>query len=180
VLERSIALAESLTRRDSILTGTVALWASRFVQGRTTDSYETATRALALIHPDSEPSSPAHFAVGGSAVSLGRPAEAVRYLELAGKLTSGAMSLSIGTRPDVQATAWAAHAHWRFARRLRLRAFSRLPDASVARIMHTTSCRPPTADRRPPTARRLTLTIGNARAPPGSLGAEAFAHVHCP
>jgi DNA-binding SARP family transcriptional activator/tetratricopeptide (TPR) repeat protein len=112
VLERSIALAESLARRDSILTGTVALWASRFVQGRTADSYETATRSLALIHPDSELSSPAHFAVGGSAVSLGRPAEGLRHLELAAKLTSGAMSLSIGTRPDVQATAWAAHAHW--------------------------------------------------------------------
>ena len=31
---------------------------------------------------------------------------------LAAKLASGAVSLSIGTRPDVHGTAWAAHAHW--------------------------------------------------------------------
>ena len=75
-LERSIALAESLGRKDSTLTGLVALWASRFVQGRTADGYRTATRALALVDPGSELSGPAHFAVGGSAVSLGMPAEA--------------------------------------------------------------------------------------------------------
>jgi DNA-binding SARP family transcriptional activator/tetratricopeptide (TPR) repeat protein len=111
-LERSIALAESLGRRDSTVTGMVALWASRFVQGRTADSYRMATRALSLIDPDSELSGPAHFAVGGSAVSLGMPAEGLRHLELAAKLASGALSLSIGTRPDVHGTSWAAHAHW--------------------------------------------------------------------
>ncbi len=111
-LERSIALAESLGRKDSTLTGLVALWTSRFVQGRTADAYQTATRALSLVDPDSELSGPAHFAVGGSAVSLGMPAEGLRHLELAAKLTSGALSLSVGTRPDVHGTAWAAHAHW--------------------------------------------------------------------
>jgi hypothetical protein len=40
------------------------------------------------------------------------PAEGVRHLELAARLASGATSLSIGTRPDVHGTAWAAHAHW--------------------------------------------------------------------
>ena len=111
-LERSIALAESLGRKDSTLTGLVALWASQFVQGRTADGYQTATRALALVDPGSELSGPAHFAVGGSAVSLGMPAEGLRHLELAAKLASGAVSLSVGTRPDVHGTAWAAHAHW--------------------------------------------------------------------
>ena len=111
-LERSIALAESLGRKDSTLTGLVALWASQFVQGRIADGYQTATRALALVDPGSELSGPAHFAVGGSAVSLGRPAEGLRHLELAAKLASGAVSLSIGTRPDVHSMAWAAHAHW--------------------------------------------------------------------
>jgi DNA-binding SARP family transcriptional activator/tetratricopeptide (TPR) repeat protein len=111
-LERSVALAESLGRKDSMLSGLVALWTSRFVQGRTADGYQVATRALALVDPGSEPSGPAHFAVGGSAVSLGRPAEALRHLELAAKLASGALSLTIGTRPDVHSTAWAAHVHW--------------------------------------------------------------------
>jgi DNA-binding SARP family transcriptional activator/tetratricopeptide (TPR) repeat protein len=111
-LERSVALAESLGRKDSLLTGLVALWTSRFVQGRTADAYQTAARALSLVDPDSEQSGPAHFAVGGSAVSVGRPAEALRHFELATRLASGAPSLSVGSRPDVHSTAWAAHAHW--------------------------------------------------------------------
>jgi DNA-binding SARP family transcriptional activator/tetratricopeptide (TPR) repeat protein len=111
-LERSVALAESLGRKDATLAGIVALWASQFVQGRTADSYQTATRALTLIDPGSELSGPAHFAVGGSAVSLGMPAEGLRHLELAAKLASGASSLSVGTRPDVHSMAMAAHAHW--------------------------------------------------------------------
>jgi DNA-binding SARP family transcriptional activator/tetratricopeptide (TPR) repeat protein len=115
-LERSVALAESLGRKDSTLTGLVALFATQFVQGRAAKGYQTASRALALVDPGSEPSGPAHFAVGGSAVSLGRPAEGLGHLELAAKLASGALSLSIGTRPDVHATAWAAHAHWLLGR----------------------------------------------------------------
>jgi DNA-binding SARP family transcriptional activator/tetratricopeptide (TPR) repeat protein len=111
-LERSIALAESLGRRDSTLAGLVALWATQFVQGRTTDGYQTARRALTLVDPHSELSGPAHFAVGGSAVSLGMPAEGLRHLELAVKLASGSVWLSVGTRADVQGSAWAAHAHW--------------------------------------------------------------------
>ena len=82
------------------------------MQGRTAEGYRTATRALALVDPAAEASGPAHFAVGGSAVSLGRPAEALRHLELAAQLASGAPSLSIGTRPDVHGQAFAAHAHW--------------------------------------------------------------------
>src|SRR5262249_47774929 len=111
-LERSIDLAESLGSRDSLLTGLAGLWTSRFVQGRTADGYQVSTRALALVDPDSEVSGPAHFAVGGSAVSLGMPAEGLRHLGLAANLASGADMMSIGTRPDVHATAWAAHAHW--------------------------------------------------------------------
>jgi DNA-binding SARP family transcriptional activator/tetratricopeptide (TPR) repeat protein len=111
-LERSIRLAETLGRRESKVASMVALWASRFVQGRIADGYQIATSALRLIDPDSELSGPAHFAVGGSAVSLGRPVEALRHLTLTAKLASGAVSLSVGTRPDVHATAWSAHAHW--------------------------------------------------------------------
>ncbi len=111
-LERSITLAESLGRKDSTLTGLVALWASRFVQGRTADGYQTARRALTFVDPDSELSGPAHCAVGGSAVSLGMPADGLRHLELAAKLASGSVLMSVGFRPNVQGMAWAAHAHW--------------------------------------------------------------------
>jgi tetratricopeptide (TPR) repeat protein len=116
VLERSIALAESLGRKDSTVTGLVALWTSQFVQGRTADGYQTASRALALVDPGSELSGQAHFAVGASAVSLGRPAEGLQHLELAATLGGGAVSLIIGTRSDVHSTAWAAHAYWLLGR----------------------------------------------------------------
>ena len=112
ILERSIALAKSLGRIDSTAAGMVALWTSQFVQGRIADSYRTATGALDLIDPGSRLSGAAHFAVGGSAVSLGMPAKGLRHLQLATKTAGGAVSLSIGSRSDVHGTAWAAHAHW--------------------------------------------------------------------
>jgi DNA-binding SARP family transcriptional activator/tetratricopeptide (TPR) repeat protein len=111
-LERSIALADSLGSKAATITALVALWASRFVQGRIADGYQVASRALALDDPASELSGQARFAVGGSAVSLGMPAEGLRHLRLAAEMAGGAVWLSIGTRADVQSTAWAAHAHW--------------------------------------------------------------------
>lgn len=111
-LWRSIALAETLGRKDSTLTALIGLWTSQFVQGDLDGGHRTVTRALTLVEPGSELSGPAHFAFGGSAVSLGMPAEALHHFELAARLTRGAPSLSVGTRPDVHGTAWAAHAHW--------------------------------------------------------------------
>jgi len=108
-LERSIALAETLGRRDSVVNGLTALWATRFVQGDISDGYRLSLRALDLVDPESELSALAHFAVGGSAVSLGMPADALRHLAVAAR---GALSLVIGTRADVHGTAWSAHAHW--------------------------------------------------------------------
>jgi DNA-binding SARP family transcriptional activator/tetratricopeptide (TPR) repeat protein len=111
-LERSIELAHSLGRKDAQLTGLVALNTSQFVQGRTADSNRTAIRALKLAEPGSQLSGYAHFGVGGSALSMGRPAEALRHLDLVSQQAAGAMWLSVGTRPDVHGTAWKAHAHW--------------------------------------------------------------------
>ncbi len=112
VLERSVALARSLGRKDSTVAGLIALLASQFVQGRVADSHRTGTSALSLIGPDSELSGQVHWGVGGTALSLGRPAEGLRHLELAVKLAGGAVLLSVGPRADVHGTAWAAHAHW--------------------------------------------------------------------
>jgi DNA-binding SARP family transcriptional activator len=110
-LQRSIALAEGLGRRNSLVTALVGLWTSQFVHGDGLEAHRTAGRALALVEPGSELSGPAHFAFGGSSVSLGRPAEALQHLELASEL-GGTHSLSVGTRPDVHGRAFAAHAHW--------------------------------------------------------------------
>jgi DNA-binding SARP family transcriptional activator len=115
-LERSIALAQSLGRRDSTVAGMISLFGSRYVQGRTADSYQIGTRALSLVGPDSELIGQAHFAVGGPALSLGRPAEGLHHLELAAKLAGAAVSLSIGTRSDVHSMAWSAHAYWLLGR----------------------------------------------------------------
>ena len=94
----------------------ISLFGSRYVQGRTADSYQIGTRALSLVGPDSELIGQAHFAVGGPALSLGRPAEGLHHLELAAKLAGAAVSLSIGTRSDVHSMAWSAHAYWLLGR----------------------------------------------------------------
>ena len=115
-LERSVALAESLGRRDSRVAGLAALAAALFVQGRTADSYRAAARALDLAVPDSELAGKAHFPAGCSAFGLGKPAEGLRHLESAAKLAGGDVWLSFGTRPDVHSKALSAHAHWLLGR----------------------------------------------------------------
>ena len=110
-LERTIALAESLGRRESLVTALVGLWASQFVQGFTADAHRTAGRALALVTPGSDLSGRAHFAFAGSALSLGRPEESLEHLALAARYSTGD-SLTVGTSPDVHSRAFAAHAHW--------------------------------------------------------------------
>jgi DNA-binding SARP family transcriptional activator/tetratricopeptide (TPR) repeat protein len=116
-LERTIVLAEALGRRESMLTGLFGLWTSRFVQGRMSDSYEGAVRSLELTTPESELAGSAHFGIGGSLVTLGRPAEAVEHLDQAAKLISGGgHPWTIGTRPDVHTRAFSAHALWLLGR----------------------------------------------------------------
>jgi hypothetical protein len=110
-LERAIALAEQLNQRESLVNGLVGLWSSQFVQGFTADAHRTAERALELVEPGTELSGTAHFAFAGSALSLGRPAEAVEHFTGAAVLCT-THSLSVGTRPDVHGRAFVAHAHW--------------------------------------------------------------------
>jgi DNA-binding SARP family transcriptional activator/tetratricopeptide (TPR) repeat protein len=111
-LERSIVLAETLGRTDSALTARIGLWSTQFVQGNFYAGHQTVTRAMAVVDPASDLGGPAQFAFAGSELSLGRPAVALDHFELAARLTKGAPSLSIGTRPEVHGMAWAAHAHW--------------------------------------------------------------------
>lgn len=110
--ERSLALAEELGRKNSILTSLIGLWTSRFVQGRVEDGLALATRALAMVERGSETSGQAHLAFGGSALTLGRPAEALRHFVSATESANSAPSLTVGTKPAVHALAWAAHGHW--------------------------------------------------------------------
>jgi DNA-binding SARP family transcriptional activator/tetratricopeptide (TPR) repeat protein len=115
-VERTVVLAESLDERDATLAGLVTLWMSRFVQGRIAESYATSQQALRLVDPATEASGPAHFAVAGSAVGLGRLTEALHHFDLAVSLTSDAMSLTVGTRQNVHGLAFAAHVYWLLGR----------------------------------------------------------------
>ncbi len=111
-LRRSVDLAGKLDRPDVQLVSLVGLWAGTFVQGDITDSHALAMRALELGEKVPELTGQAHFAAGGSTLSLGRPDVAVRHLDLAYDLSLGAVSLAVGTRPEVHARAWSAHAWW--------------------------------------------------------------------
>ncbi|WP_322761134.1 ATP-binding protein [Frankia sp. Cr2] len=111
-LERSVALAERLSRPHALLTSLIGLFTVRFVQGHTAQAHELATRALALAEADPDLAGQAHFAYAGSATSLGRHATAITHFDRAYNLVPDGVSLIVGTRTDVHAMAWAAHAHW--------------------------------------------------------------------
>jgi predicted ATPase len=67
-----------------------------------------------LVEKEGEPDlvGQAHFAFAGSATSLGMPATAIPHFQLADELSRGAVSFVLGTRIEVHARAWSAHAHW--------------------------------------------------------------------
>jgi DNA-binding SARP family transcriptional activator/tetratricopeptide (TPR) repeat protein len=111
-LERSAALAESLGQPEVLLRNLVGLFAVRFVQGHIALAHELAGRALALAEVDPYLAGQAHFAFAGSALSLGLLAVATTHFDQAIELSPAATSLIVGTRPEVHAQAWAAHAHW--------------------------------------------------------------------
>ena len=110
VLEGAYTLAERLGEERLQLATLVALWAVRFVQGHTAESYEIAVRAAELAgrHPDLR--GHAQLALGGSATSLGRPAEGLEHLRVVPELSMESESLPFGMRAEVHGQGWAAHA----------------------------------------------------------------------
>ena len=116
-LERSQGLAERLGERRLHLLSVVGLFAVRFVQGHTEESYALGHRALALSGDHPDVSGQAHFAVAGGATSMGLLAEALPHFEQAHELTVGYPPALVGTRPEVHARAWSAHALWLAGRR---------------------------------------------------------------
>ena len=112
MLTRSVELAESLGETRVQLGSVVGLWASRFVHGDIAGSYQMATRALELSARVPELAGQAHFAMGGASIGMCELEAAVEHFGLASSLSVGAVSLTVGTRPEVHAQAWAAHARW--------------------------------------------------------------------
>jgi hypothetical protein len=70
------------------------------------------TRALAQAHADDELVGQAYMGLGGSATSLGMPAQAVGHFATSFRLLREGEFLSLGSSPHVHGRAWAAHAHW--------------------------------------------------------------------
>ncbi|HET6697536.1 MAG TPA: AAA family ATPase, partial [Nocardioidaceae bacterium] len=112
VLERAVDLARETAPASTQMQGLMALWASRFVQGRVGESHRLIRDALTIAVTDDVLLGEAHFAYAGSTVTLGHPAEAIEHFDIAHERCAGAESLVVGTRPDVHALAWSAHAHW--------------------------------------------------------------------
>ncbi len=110
VLTRSVELAESLQASRVRLASLVGLWASRYVNGDMLGSHALAVQALELSERVRDLAGQAHFAMGGSSLALGELDVAISHLDLARDLSLGAVSLAVGSRPEVHAQAWAAHA----------------------------------------------------------------------
>jgi len=114
--ERTRELAERLGDTRLQLISLVGLFGTRYVQGHTAESYEIARRSLELsdLHPDVK--GQAHFARAGSATSLGHHEQSLPHFALAHELCYDAPLTLLGSRTEVHARAWAAHALWLLGR----------------------------------------------------------------
>lgn len=109
---RAFELGERLGLVKIRCTAAIALFATTFVQGQTAESHEWGEQALTLSAQHPELAAQAHLAFAGSGLSLGLLAMADKHFRLACDLGSGSDSLPIGTRAEVHARAWWAHARW--------------------------------------------------------------------
>jgi DNA-binding SARP family transcriptional activator len=114
--ERVRDLAEQLGNTRLQLISLVGLFGVRFVQGHVAESHEIAERSLELSHQHPDVIGQAHFAVAGSATSLGRHEQSLRHFALAHELCFDAEPALVGTRLEVHARAWCAHALWLLGR----------------------------------------------------------------
>jgi len=115
-LERVRELAERLGDTRLQLISLVGLFGVRFVQGHVAESHEIALRSLQLSHLHADVTGQAHFAVAGSATSLGRHEQSLPHFALAHELCYDAAPSLSGTRLEVHARAWSAHALWLLGR----------------------------------------------------------------
>jgi DNA-binding SARP family transcriptional activator/tetratricopeptide (TPR) repeat protein len=115
-LERVRDLAEHLGDTRLQLISLVGLFGVRFVQGHVAESHEIALRSLQLSHLHPDVTGQAHFAVAGSATSLGRHEQSLPHFALAHELCYDAAPSLAGTRLEVHSRAWSAHALWLLGR----------------------------------------------------------------
>jgi DNA-binding SARP family transcriptional activator/tetratricopeptide (TPR) repeat protein len=113
-VQRTAQLAVRVQQPKTETAALIAMFACRFVQGATAESYRIGQRALELAEVESDPDllGQAHFAVAGAALSLGRPLEAIEQFRRCYETNAGGYSFILGTKLEVHARGWASHAHW--------------------------------------------------------------------
>ncbi|MEO6828128.1 MAG: AAA family ATPase, partial [Microbacteriaceae bacterium] len=109
---RADVLGERLGLDEIRGTAAIALFATTFVQGHTAEACEWGKQALTLSGQRPELAAQAHLALAGSSLSLGLLPRADEHFQLACDLAGESDSLPIGTRTEVHARAWWAHARW--------------------------------------------------------------------
>ena len=116
VFERAGALGGQLGDTRVQLLSLVGLFAVRYVQGHIGESHDIACRALALSSQHPDVAGQAHFAVGGSTTALGQHEESLPHFQLAHELCADQPPALVGTRIEVHARGWSAHALWLIGR----------------------------------------------------------------
>ncbi len=109
---RTAVLGERLGLVDVRCTAAIALWATTYVQGHLPEAHGWGTQALTLSGHCPDLAAQAHLAVAGSGLGLGLLPLADEHFRLACELSGESDSLPIGTRTDVHAKGWWAHARW--------------------------------------------------------------------
>lgn len=116
VLARAGELAGQLGDSHVQLQSLVGLFAVHYVRGDVGQSHDIACRALALSERYPDGAGQAHWAVAGSATSLGRHEASLPHFELAHQLCADQPPALVGTRMEVHARAWSAHPLWLLGR----------------------------------------------------------------
>lgn len=111
-LERAQQIAERL-HDDAALTDILtSLWGTDYVGGANAAALAAARAAqtAAVRTGDEARAAIGRFAVGATLLQMGRPKDGLTELEAAIAVDMSAIRLAIGSRPEVHARAWAAHA----------------------------------------------------------------------
>jgi DNA-binding SARP family transcriptional activator/tetratricopeptide (TPR) repeat protein len=111
-LLRSLVLAQSLGDTRLVALSLVGLFSTYVVQARMSEAYEVSRRALESSTDDADVLGQAHFAVGGSAMMLGRLGEGLEHFGVVPELTMDSPPAIVGTRPEVHSVAWEGHTLW--------------------------------------------------------------------
>lgn len=111
-LTRAVELSRDLGYPQILSASLMGLFAARFVQGRVALSHHIAEQALELAGDDADLVGQGHFAVAGTAMTLGRTTEAMEHFTACLQHAPQGFSFILGTQLEVHARAWASHAHW--------------------------------------------------------------------